>query len=62
MLCFSRDTEINQLNQIDQDNGTKSKQYDGTTTGIVPFHGICMFGIEFSRRYFSACEEIGFNS
>lgn len=44
MLCFSRDTEINQLSQIDQENASKSKPYDGPPSGIVPFHGICMFG------------------
>lgn len=45
MLCFSRDTEINQSIQQDFANITKSKQYEGPPSGIVPFHGICMFGM-----------------
>lgn len=45
MLCFSRDTEITQWIQIDFANLSKSKQYEGPPSGIVPFHGICMFGI-----------------
>lgn len=45
MLCFSRDTEINQSIQLDFANITKSKQYEGPPSGIVPFHGICMFGM-----------------
>lgn len=44
MLCFSRDTEISQLIQSEATNAVKSKQYDGPPSGIVPFHGICMFG------------------
>lgn len=44
MLCFSRDTEINQSVQTDFLNVAKSKQYEGPPSGIVPFHGICMFG------------------
>lgn len=44
MLCFSRDTEINQSVQSDLANIAKSKQYEGPPSGIVPFHGICMFG------------------
>lgn len=43
MLCFSRDTEINQLIQLECLNN-KIKTYDGPPSGIVPFHGICMFG------------------
>lgn len=45
MLCFSRDTEINQFIQQDFANLSKSKQYEGPPCGIVPFHGICMFGM-----------------
>lgn len=44
MLCFSRDIEINQMIQSDFVNSAKSKQYEGPPSGIVPFHGICMFG------------------
>lgn len=47
MLCFSRDMEISQSIQMDFANISKSKQYEGPPSGIVPFHGICMFGIEF---------------
>lgn len=45
MLCFSRDTEIHQiLHPGDGGGAGKAKQYDGPPSGIVPFHGICMFG------------------
>lgn len=44
MLCFSRDTEIGQCIQSDFANISKSKQYEGPPSGVVPFHGICMFG------------------
>lgn len=43
MLCFSRDTEINMLVQSELLN-SKGKHYEGSPSGIVPFHGICMFG------------------
>lgn len=43
MLCFSRDTEINQIINQDVVNNSKTKQYDGPPS-VVPFHGICMFG------------------
>lgn len=43
MLCFSRDTEINQIINQDVVNNSKMKQYDGPPS-VVPFHGICMFG------------------
>lgn len=46
MLCFSRDNEINQMILSDFMNSAKSKQYEGPPSGIVPFHGICMFGEE----------------
>ena len=46
MLCFSRDTQINSLLQLDNASGCKTKQqYEGPPSGIVPFHGICMFGM-----------------
>lgn len=44
MLCFSRDADINQCIQSDILNAAKSKGYEGPPSGIVPFHGICMFG------------------
>lgn len=44
MLCFSRDTEISQSVQSDISSASKSKGYEGPPSGIVPFHGICMFG------------------
>lgn len=44
MLCFSRDTEINQLIQTEFTNSSKVKQYEGPPSGVVPFHGICMYG------------------
>lgn len=42
MLCFSRDTELNHVIQTEMAVNSKSKQHDGP--GIVPYHGICMFG------------------
>lgn len=56
MLCFSRDTEINQLIQSNDSYAAKSKQYDGPPSGIVPFHGICMFG----KNYIFSCSDINF--
>lgn len=47
MLCFSRDPDINNiLNPVEHSNPavSKVKQYEGPPSGIVPFHGICMFG------------------
>lgn len=55
MLCFSRDTEINQI--IHPSDGTatgtgkSNKQYEGPPSGIVPFHGICMFAAPFCYIY-----------
>lgn len=46
MLCFSRDTEINLLIQTEFTNSSKAKQYEGPPSGVVPFHGICMYGKE----------------
>lgn len=54
MLCFSRDTEINNvLNPTDSANAPipKGLQYEGPPSGIVPFHGICMFG-KFENPFF----------
>lgn len=51
MLCFTRDTEINSvLNPFDPINAPAPKaiQYDGPPSGVVPFHGICMFGKSYS--------------
>lgn len=43
MLCFSRDSEISEM--VQGEPGTsKMKQYEGPPSGVVPFHGICMFG------------------
>lgn len=50
MLCFSRDTEIGQCIQSDFANIAKSKQYEGPPSGVVPFHGICMFGISNDKQ------------
>lgn len=44
MLSFSRDTEISDMVQNEFTNSAKSKQYEVPPSGIVPFHGICMFG------------------
>lgn len=52
MLCFSRDTEIGQCIQSDFANISKSKQYEGPPSGIVPFHGICMFGIILTKSQY----------
>lgn len=84
MLCFSRDTEINQalhpcdappapVNSkadtaaaansqlqtpgiVDASAAAKTpaaamRQYDGPPSGIVPFHGICMFAAPFCYIY-----------
>lgn len=63
MLCFSRDIEINQMIQSDFINSAKSKQYEGPPSGVVPFHGICMFGERQSIEYLNikfnmACGDI----
>lgn len=51
MLCFSRDTEINQLIQTEFANSSKAKQYEGPPSGVVPFHGICMYVAPFCYLY-----------
>lgn len=43
MLCFSRDSIIADIIQIKQ-HSHKGKYYEAPPCGIVPFHGICMFG------------------
>lgn len=51
MLCFSRDTEINDLVNQDVGGNAKGKQYEGLPSGIIPFHGICMFASPFCYLY-----------
>ncbi|XP_050077496.1 TBC1 domain family member 19 [Anopheles maculipalpis] len=51
MLCFSRDTEISQLIQVEFTNSAKAKQYEGPPCGFVPFHGICMLAAPFCYLY-----------
>lgn len=43
MLCFSRDIEIASQIQFEK-YPVKGRNYDGPPSGVVPFHGICMFG------------------
>lgn len=43
MLCFSRDTQIGEM-VLGENNHQKSKAYEAPPSGVVPFHGICMFG------------------
>lgn len=50
MLCFSRDTEINDLIQFEV-YPVKGKTYEGPPSGVVPFHGICMFAAPFCYLY-----------
>lgn len=48
MLCFTRDSELTTiLHDIDAINTTKQRQYEGCASGIIPFHGICMFAAPF---------------
>ncbi|XP_037926548.1 TBC1 domain family member 19 isoform X2 [Hermetia illucens] len=50
MLCFSRDSEISEM--VQGEPGTsKMKQYEGPPSGVVPFHGICMFAAPFCYLY-----------
>ncbi|XP_055376064.1 TBC1 domain family member 19 [Condylostylus longicornis] len=46
MLCFSRDTEIAELIHVEP-YMIKGKQYEGPPSGVVPFHGICMYAAPF---------------
>ncbi|XP_055919888.1 TBC1 domain family member 19 [Eupeodes corollae] len=50
MLCFSRDWEISEKIQFET-FPLKGKQYDGPPSGVVPFHGICMFAAPFCYLY-----------
>ncbi|XP_014089062.1 TBC1 domain family member 19 isoform X1 [Bactrocera oleae] len=53
MLCFSRDTEI--ANQIQFEKyPVKGRNYEGPPSGVVPFHGICMFAAPFCYLYDSS--------
>ncbi|CAO1340765.1 unnamed protein product [Diamesa hyperborea] len=51
MLCFSRDTEINDMIKTEFLNTSKLKQYESPPCGVVPFHGICMFAAPFCYLY-----------
>ncbi|XP_013110989.1 TBC1 domain family member 19 isoform X1 [Stomoxys calcitrans] len=46
LLCFSRDTEIAQMIQFEH-YPIKGKNYEAPPSGVVPFHGICMFAAPF---------------
>uniref|UniRef100_A0A1I8MLL5 Rab-GAP TBC domain-containing protein n=1 Tax=Musca domestica TaxID=7370 RepID=A0A1I8MLL5_MUSDO len=46
LLCFSRDTEIAQMIQFEH-YPIKGKSYEAPPSGVVPFHGICMFAAPF---------------
>lgn len=48
MLCFSRDDEIG---DAIQSTCSKTKSTDDASSGIVPFHGICMFAAPFCYIY-----------
>ncbi|XP_065357666.1 TBC1 domain family member 19 isoform X2 [Calliphora vicina] len=50
MLCFSRDTEIAQMIQFEH-YPVKGKHYEAPPSGVVPFHGICMFAAPFCYLY-----------
>lgn len=50
LLCFSRDTEI--ANCVEYESfPVKGKTYEGPPSGVVPFHGICMFAAPFCYLY-----------
>lgn len=50
LLCFSRDTDI--ANCVDYESfPVKGKTYEGPPSGVVPFHGICMFAAPFCYLY-----------
>lgn len=51
MLCFSRDAEINEMIKTEFTNNSKLKQFDCPPSGIVPFHGICMYASPFCYLY-----------
>lgn len=48
LFCFGRDTEIAQIIQSESNisSGCKNKQYEAPPSGIVPFHGFSMFGMQ----------------
>uniref|UniRef100_A0A1A9WW95 Rab-GAP TBC domain-containing protein n=1 Tax=Glossina brevipalpis TaxID=37001 RepID=A0A1A9WW95_9MUSC len=46
MLCFSRDMQIAQM-VIGDNYHQKPKTYEAPPSGVVPFHGICMFAAPF---------------
>lgn len=50
LLCFSRDTEIAQMIHFEH-YPIKGKNYEAPPSGVVPFHGICMFGMIISIIY-----------
>ncbi|XP_030383303.1 TBC1 domain family member 19 [Scaptodrosophila lebanonensis] len=50
MLCFSRDTEV--ANCVEYESfPVKGRIYEGPPSGVVPFHGICMFAAPFCYLY-----------
>ncbi|XP_022220895.1 TBC1 domain family member 19 [Drosophila obscura] len=50
LLCFSRDTDIG--NCVDYEAfPVKGRTYEGPPSGVVPFHGICMFAAPFCYLY-----------
>ncbi|XP_067626036.1 TBC1 domain family member 19 isoform X2 [Eurosta solidaginis] len=53
MLCFSRDTEIASQIQFET-YPVKGRNYDGPPSGVVPFHGICMFAAPFCYLFDSS--------
>lgn len=58
MLNFSRDHEVNECVQSDPPEiicngsiGSSRGNHEGPPSGIVPFHGICMFAAPFAYLY-----------
>ncbi|XP_037928020.1 TBC1 domain family member 19 isoform X2 [Teleopsis dalmanni] len=50
LLCFSRDEYVDE--QIVAENYvSRGKYYDAPPSGVVPFHGICMFAAPFCYLY-----------
>lgn len=50
LLCFSRDADI--ANCVEYESfPVKGKTYEGPPSGVVPFHGICMFAAPFCYLY-----------
>ncbi|KAH8241530.1 TBC1 domain family member 19 isoform X1 [Drosophila bipectinata] len=50
LLCFSRDTDIGGCVEYEA-FPVKGKTYEGPPSGVVPFHGICMFAAPFCYLY-----------